>query len=95
MKKINQKTITVVTEEENPVAVELVAEAIISIADSFKKMNESRLKRRALILLIKDNCGQVGGRFNKSSIGTREIEEVLNSIESLKQAYIKDLPKKK
>jgi len=90
----NQKTITVSTDEENPVAVELIAEAIISISDSFKKINASRLNRRALVLLIADNCDAIKRGYKRTPVSISMIESVLDSIDNLKKAYIKDLPKK-
>lgn len=90
----NQKTITVVTDEENPIAVELVADAIISISESIKKLNNTRLNRRALLLLIADNCDPVKRGYTRTPISPKTIEKVLESIESLKKAYIKDATKK-
>lgn len=88
-----QKTITVTTDEENPIAVELVAEAIIAISDAMKKMKDSRLKRRAIILLIADNCASINRGYKRTIIGNKHIEAVLDSIDSLRDAYIKDVPK--
>jgi len=69
--------ITVKQKNEAPVAAEVLATAIIDISDAMKKLNASGLKRRALVALIHD----------QSKIGKREIEIVLNNLESLRQDW--------
>ena len=83
----NNKTITVKTNEENPEPVELIAQSIIQIAEAAKRISESRLRKRAIVLLIKDAIPP------KYKVGMTEIEQVLEAAESLKRHYIKDLPK--
>jgi len=78
------KTITVKTNEENPEPTEIIAQAIIDIAAGMKKINEGRLGRHALIVLIKDRSG----------VSQTNIKLVLDAITDLKRAYIRDLPKK-
>lgn len=79
-----KKTITVVTNEENPEPVEIIAQAIIDIDAAFKKVRESRLTRRALVVLIHDRC----------RLPQKDINAVLDSVEFLKSAYTKELPKR-
>lgn len=88
------KTINVKTDEENPESVEIIADSIIKIADSFERIQKGRLQRRALVLLIQDNCEQIGSGYRKKPISIRDVEKVLDSIETLKKAYIKELKKK-
>ena len=80
-KKVVQ-TIRIKTDEENPVDVELIAEAIIQVAESFEKINDSQLSRRAIVLLLQDMIGV--GR-----IGKQQIELVLDNAARLKEYYIK------
>lgn len=91
--KVTTKTITVKTDEENPLPVEIIAEAIIKISDAFEKINKGNLSRRALLLLIHDNCGTAGYGHKKAKPTMKQIEEVLESVASLKKAYIKELKK--
>lgn len=91
---MKNKTITVKTNEENPEPVEIIADAIIKISDAFDKIKNGRLQRRALLLLIKDNCDQVGNGYRKKPIALGDVEKVLDSIEGLRKAYIKEVPKK-
>lgn len=86
--------VTVKTNEENPEPVEIIADAIIKISEAFESMKNSRLTQRALLLLIQDNCGMVGGRHNKKKPTAKQIQEVLDSVTSLKKAYIKQPIKK-
>ena len=81
------KTITVKSNEENPEPLELIAQSIIQIAEAYKKVNDSRLRKRAILLLIKDAIPA------KYKVGINEIELVLDAAQSLKAHYIKDLPK--
>jgi len=71
MSKVN------VQQNEQPVPAEIMAQAIISISDSMKKLNNSGLKRKAIVALIHD----------QSKISKRHIEIVLNNLESLRQDW--------
>lgn len=62
-----------------PVAAEVIAQAIIDIADGMKAMNNSRLKRRAIVALIHD----------QSKINKGTIEIVLNNLEALRADWCK------
>lgn len=79
-----KQTITVKSNEENPEPIEIIAQAVIDVSDAFKKIENSRLSRRAIVLLIKDRC---------NGIGITEIETILNVVPKLKDYYIKQLPK--
>ena len=52
--ELKSKTITIKTAEENPEPLELIAAAILQVADGFDKINSSKLKRRAVVLLLQD-----------------------------------------
>lgn len=82
-----KQSTTVKRNEENPEPLELIAESIIQISDAYKKISASRLKERAILLLIKDAIP------TKYKIGTTEIALVLHAAESLKACYIKELKK--
>lgn len=80
-KTLRTQTITVKTNEENPEPVELIAQSIIDVAEAAKKMNDSRLKQRAVILLIKD----------VTNLPMKDIEAVLNAAGKLKEYYVKQI----
>lgn len=76
------KTITVKVDEENPPSVEILAQAIIDVSDAFEKINNSRLSRKAIVLLIQDAIG-------RDRITQAAIADVLDNAARLKTLYIK------
>lgn len=82
----NRRTITVKTDEENPMPIELIAESIAQVSDAFKKIKESSLTERAIVLLLND---MIPSRYG---VGIKEIEAVLKYAPLLKDIYLK--PKK-
>lgn len=84
MAKANTKqTITVKSNEQDPEPLELIAKSIIELSDAYAKINNSRLKKRAVVLLLKDMTG----------LGMHEIETILDAAPRLKDFYTKALPK--
>jgi len=83
MKKSTTRTVTVKSNDENAEPLEILAQSIIDVAEAFEKINNSRLSRRAVILLLKDISG----------LRVSDIEAILNAAPLLKKHYIKDLPK--
>jgi len=81
---MGKQTVTIKTDEENPEPIELIAQAIIDLSDAFKKIESSRLTKRAIILLIKDRC----------YVNMKDIEIILDIAPKLKDYYIKKLPNK-
>ncbi len=67
---------------ENPEPVEIIAQSIIDISAAFEKIKNSKLKQRAIVLLIQDAIG--AGNITK-----KQIEAVLDNIADLKRLYIK------
>jgi hypothetical protein len=68
-------------DKENPIPVEVIAEAIIQVAKGFQAMRNSKLSRRAIILLIKDSC--------PGNPAISDISNILDSAASLDKKYIK------
>ena len=62
--------------------LEILAVAIKDVSVAARKMFESRLTKRALILLIHD-------RISNPKIGKRVIEEVLDAASVLDMTYVK------
>lgn len=69
------------TEEEVP--VEILAQAIADIGAAMRKINESRLTRPALIVLLS----------HSSKKPMYVVEQVLDALDSLERTYLK--PKRK
>jgi hypothetical protein len=62
-----------------PIAGEVIAQALIDISDAMKQLNNSRLKRKAVVALIHD----------QSKINKGTIEIVLNNLEALRVDWCK------
>lgn len=75
--------VTVKRNEENPEPMEIIAKSIIDIAAAFKKLENSRLQSRAILLLLKDATG----------ISMGEIDKVLKAAANLEKTYIKSAKK--
>lgn len=83
MKRKDEKQVSVVTKaseigEPGP-ATEVIAESIVQIGEAMRKLEGSRLNRRALIVLLQD--------VTKLSRG--HIENVLDSLGALERIYLK------
>lgn len=80
-KKASTQTITVKVKEENPEPLELIAQSIIDLAEAFKKIETSPLKRHTIVLLLKDRTG----------LSQRDINAVLDAAPKLADYYTKFL----
>lgn len=78
-KKRNQ-TVTIKSNEENPEPIEIIAQSIINVATAFEKISQSRLSKRAVVLLIKDAT---------RNISINDIEVILDVVPRLKDIYLK------
>jgi len=71
------KALTVKQDEREPVAKEVLAQAIVRISESLTTLRKSGLNRPAIVALVKDDTG-----IPKSTIAT-----VLDSLEHLRRNY--------
>ena len=58
---------------------EPIVTAIQEVSDAFKKLQNSKVKERVVLLLIRDSCG----------LSLSEIEMVLKAAANLKSKYLK------
>jgi len=65
--------------DAEPIAVEILEQAIVDIANGMKKIRASRLKREALILLIHD----------ASKVGKPHVRMVLECLDQLEARFLK------
>jgi len=72
---------TIIREDVNNPPIEVIADAIIDISQSIKKLREGRLNEKALLLLIQN---ATVGQYSRN-----DIKNVLNGIESLAKEYVK------
>jgi hypothetical protein len=73
------KPVSVKRDETNPEPVEIIARSIIEIADAMKRINASRLNRKAVVILIQAATGH-----SKST-----IVDVLDCLTTLEKLYLK------
>lgn len=64
---------------EKPIAAEVIASSIVEIAAGMRKINETRLTRRAIITLIHE----------RSKVPRTQIEAVLDNLDSLETTWLK------
>jgi len=84
---MGKKTVTIKTDEQDPEPVELIADSIIKISNAFDKLRTSRLKKRAILVLIRDQTNP--------PVSMRTIEAILDIAGSLKDIFIKETKKRK
>ncbi len=77
-----KKKIVIEKDPENVIDVKIMEQAIEDVANAAKKLNGSRLGRRAVTLLIQDCIGQ--GRITRS-----QISDVLDAADQLGKIYLK------
>jgi AAA+ superfamily predicted ATPase len=68
------KTIVKQQDGSTPIPAEVIAQALIDISEGMKKLSNGGLKRKAIVALVHD----------QSKISKRDIEIVLNNLESLR-----------
>jgi len=78
MKKVHVKQVP-----EAEVPVEILASSIVQVAAGMKRINESRLTRKALVVLLVHDTG----------LGHGAVSTVLDSLDSLEATYLKPLKK--
>lgn len=80
MARKTTQTIKVQSNEENPEPLEVIADSIIKVADAFDKIASSKLKLRAVIVLIKDV---------HRDLAVGDIEKVLTCAPLLRKHFLK------
>lgn len=78
-----------VKDGDEPIEVEVIADAIVAISEGMQRLRRSRLKDNALFLLIQHAAPYVqhSGRYSKPTI--TEIKAVIAGIEGLKKECVK------
>lgn len=80
-KTTQQKPPVILKSKDEPESTEVIAKAIIEVAESAKKLLNSKLKMRAVLILIKDASG--------GNLSLSDIESVLRHASELDKKYIK------
>lgn len=77
------KTKVVQDPEGEPIAVEIIADAIVAISDAMKRIDRTRLTRRAIVTLILDAT---------SGLRRTDVDTVLNAMDNLERTFLKPKP---
>lgn len=78
MPRTHAATVVVKQDEEKPVSREVLADAIVKLADAAAALQKgSGLNRRAIVVLLHDASG----------VGKLEIRAVLDAMEDLKKNF--------
>lgn len=76
---MRKKKLPIKQDPEKPIPAEIIAQSIVDIAAGMRKLNETRLTRRAIITLIHEH----------SKIARSQIETVLYNLENLESTWLK------
>jgi transcriptional regulator with PAS, ATPase and Fis domain len=85
MKLKNVKTVTIKTDEENPIPIELIAENIKLVGENMSKVLKSGLTLKAICILINANLP------SNNKIGLKDIELILSTTSKLDVYIDKDV----
>lgn len=77
--KLAEKPRLTVNPGDDPPAPEVMAQAIVDIADGMRKLNASRLKRETIVVLLQ----------HSSKVSQRDIRAVLLALDKLEADYLK------
>lgn len=74
----------VINKDENKVVeIEIMEQAIVDVANAARKLLNSNLSRRAILVLIRDS-------MSGSPMGLKDIEVVLDCAANLDKRYLKN-----
>lgn len=74
-----KKKIIIKQDPEAEVPTEIMASAILMLSHAAQKLLNGRLKRDAIVVLIKDSCG----------LSKAAINQVLNNLEELEHTWLR------
>lgn len=74
--------VTVVKDKDEMIEIKIMEEAIVEVAQAARKLLNSRLSKRAIVILIKDSMTGTG-------IPIKDIELVLDCASKLDKRYLK------
>jgi len=87
------KNVVVTQDPENEVPTEVLATAIIAIAEGVKKIRAGRLNDAALTLLIREASPTVGRQYGRVKLSIGHVRAVLDGMAALESSYIRKVPK--
>lgn len=86
LKKNSPKKVVISQDDKEPVEVQIIAKAILSMSEGISKLTNGPLTNRALVLLI----AHASPRYsNGQAVSVTEVRAVLDGISNLKKVYLK------
>lgn len=81
LRKLNgdKPVVNVVQNPDKPVPAQVIADSIVEIAKSMKSLNDSRLKKRAIVVLLHDATG----------VARKDIISILDGLDQLQAEWLK------
>lgn len=79
----------VIKDGEIPETIEVMEKSIIAISEGIKKFRSTRLNDKALFMLIAHASPSYGNSYPKTKICIRDVQSVIEGIESLERMYLK------
>lgn len=76
------KMVKIKVNELDPEPLELLAQSIINVSNAFEAINNTRLNKSTLVLLIQAHIGS-------TNITRLQISDVLDTVPKLKDIYLK------
>ena len=78
--KTFKQTVVIKTKSEFAPDLEILAEEILAVAEAFRKIERSRLKRQTILILLRAAC---------PSVNMGQIEQVLDACAAMDKKYLK------
>lgn len=78
-----------IKEGDQPETVEVMEKSIVAISEGIKKLRSTRLNDKALFMLIAHASPSYGRSYPKTKICIRDVQSVIEGIESLERVYLK------
>lgn len=75
--------VKIIKDEENVIDIEIMEQAIVDVATAARKLLNTKLTKRAVVVLIKDSMSGTG-------IPMKDIEWVLDCASKLDKRYLKN-----
>lgn len=86
MARPKKQVVTIKSDEKNPEPLEIIAKSIIEVSRGFQRMNESRLKRRVIVLLLHDMTGTPINHINTILDAAPKLEEHFTKVANNKKS---------
>lgn len=80
--------VTIKTNPDAPVSTEILADAILAIAQGTRKLRAGRLQDRTLCMLIADAAPKYG-KYPAKHVSIKDVRAVLDGIEALEATHLK------